>query len=94
MKPSAALDLRNRCARQLLAWAARLHEIGMVVSYSGYHKHGAYLVANTDMPGFSRDEQAVLSKLIRTHRRKLAALFRDVPPLNATPAANTDQASG
>ena len=76
-----ALDAAT--SRQLLAWAARLHEIGMVVSYSGYHKHGAYLVANTDMPGFSRDEQAVLAELIRTHRRKLAVLFRDVPPLKS-----------
>jgi len=59
-----ALDAAT--SRQLLAWAARLHEIGLVVSYTGYHKHGAYLVANADMPGFSRDEQAVLLNRSRT----------------------------
>lgn len=70
-------------ARQLLGWAARLHEVGLAVAYSGYHKHGAYLVQNSDMPGFSRDEQAAVAELIRTHRRKLASLFRDEPPLKS-----------
>jgi exopolyphosphatase/guanosine-5'-triphosphate,3'-diphosphate pyrophosphatase len=55
----------------LLGWAARLHEIGLSLSYSGYHKHGAYLVANSDMPGFSRDQQAYLAALIGAHRRRL-----------------------
>lgn len=69
--------------RQLLTWAARLHEVGLAVSYSGYHKHGAYLVANSDLPGFSRDDQQLLAELIRTHRRKLASLFRELPPLRS-----------
>lgn len=59
-------------ARQALTWAARLHEIGLMVAFSGYHRHGAYLVANADMPGFSRDDQELVASLIRMHRRKLA----------------------
>lgn len=51
-----------------LEWAARLHEIGLTVSHSGYHKHGAYIVENADLTGFSRAEQALLAALIRTHR--------------------------
>ncbi len=70
-------------ARQLLGWSARLHEVGQTIAHSGYHKHGAYLVANSDMPGFSRDDQMLLSSLIRVHRRKLATLFRDTPPLRS-----------
>jgi exopolyphosphatase/guanosine-5'-triphosphate,3'-diphosphate pyrophosphatase len=58
--------------RSLLAWAARLHEIGLAISYSHYQRHGAYLVANADMPGFSIDGKRVLSALILGHRRKLA----------------------
>ena len=54
-----------------LEWAAKLHEIGISVAYSGYHKHSAYIIANADMPGFSRDEQAVLSALVLGHRRSL-----------------------
>jgi exopolyphosphatase/guanosine-5'-triphosphate,3'-diphosphate pyrophosphatase len=59
-------------ARRLLVWAARLHEVGLAVAFSGYHKHGAYLVANADLPGFSRDDQELLAALIRAHRRKVS----------------------
>ncbi len=54
----------------MLSWACRLHEVGITVSHSGFHKHGAYLVANSDLPGFSRRQQQVLAALIRAHRRK------------------------
>ncbi|HET9885939.1 MAG TPA: exopolyphosphatase [bacterium] len=57
---------------QLLTWASRLHEIGLAVSYPGYHKHGAYLASYSDMPGFSRDDQQMLAALIGIHRRKIA----------------------
>ncbi|MEJ2478560.1 MAG: exopolyphosphatase [Acidihalobacter sp.] len=63
-----------------LRWAAQLHEIGQSVAHSGYHKHGAYLVANADLAGFSRHEQEILSLLVRTHRRKFnAKLFEPLP---------------
>ncbi len=55
-----------------LAWAASLHELGMDISHSGYHKHGGYLLENMDMPGFSRLEQQQLATLVRAHRRKLS----------------------
>lgn len=57
--------------RRLLRWAASLHEIGKAVSYAGYHRHGAYLVAHSDMPGFSRGEQAMVAALVQGQRRKL-----------------------
>ena len=55
----------------LLSWAAQLHEMGLAISHSGYHKHGAYLVLNSDLPGFSMQEQQFISLLIRYHRQKL-----------------------
>lgn len=58
-------------ARRLLQWAIDLHEIGLSIAHSGYHKHGAYILANSDMPGFSRQEQQLLSFLVLNHRRKL-----------------------
>ncbi len=58
-------------AKKLLQWAIDLHEIGLSIAHSGYHKHGAYIVANSDMPGFSRQEQQLLSFLVLNHRRKL-----------------------
>ena len=55
----------------MLAWAAQLHEIGLTVAHNQFHKHGAYLLENADMSGFSRQEQAVLAALVRGHRRKV-----------------------
>ena len=57
--------------RQLLRWAAMLHEIGMGISHSAYHKHGAYLLEHLDIPGFTLTEQTQLGWLVRTHRRSL-----------------------
>jgi len=54
-----------------LIWAARLLEIGISVAHSSYHKHSAYILANADMPGFSRRDQARLSRLVLAHRGKL-----------------------
>lgn len=68
---AAAWDLQAGELRSLLSWAARLHEIGLALSYSGHHTHGAYLVANSDMPGFAREQQAYLAALIGAHRRRL-----------------------
>ncbi|MBK7022812.1 MAG: exopolyphosphatase [Sulfuritalea sp.] len=54
-----------------LLWAANLHEVGISVAHSSYHKHSAYILANADMPGFSRRDQARLSRLVLAHRGKL-----------------------
>ena len=69
---------------QVLRWAARLHEVGLDVAHSGYHRHGAYLLANADLPGFSRQEQQLLAELVRTHRRRPAVegLAKLPPPWN------------
>ena len=54
-----------------IGWAAKLHEIGISVAYSGYHKHTAYILEQADMPGFSRDEQTQVALLALSHRRSL-----------------------
>ena len=65
---------------ELLTWAARLHEIGLAVSHSSFHKHGAYVVANSDLSGFSRQQQRVLAALIRGHRRRFPSdVFEALP---------------
>jgi exopolyphosphatase/guanosine-5'-triphosphate,3'-diphosphate pyrophosphatase len=55
---------------EMLGWAADLHEIGLVVSHSHYQKHGAYLLRNADLSGFTRQEQDALAALVLGHRRK------------------------
>ena len=73
-------DLRSDDAAHALSWAAQLHAVGLAVNYTGHHKHGAYLVASSDLPGFSRDEQAVVAALVRGHRRKLLeSYFEQLP---------------
>lgn len=57
----------------ILRWAAQQHEIGLSISHSGYHKHSAYLLAHSDVPGFSQVDQARMSQLVLNHRRKLKA---------------------
>ncbi|MEO8163994.1 MAG: exopolyphosphatase [Betaproteobacteria bacterium] len=59
---------------QMLSWAVRLQEIGLTVAHSGYHKHSSYIVANADMPGFSKMEQGQLSMLVLAHRGSLGKL--------------------
>ncbi len=56
---------------RFLRWAAMLHEIGISVAHSSYHKHSAYILANADMPGYSRMEQGRLARIVLAHRGKL-----------------------
>ncbi|MCC4309761.1 MAG: exopolyphosphatase [Alcanivorax sp.] len=63
--------LEDDAALDTLRWGALLHEVGLAVSHSQFHKHGAYLVSNSDLPGFSRQEQQGVALLVRGHRRKL-----------------------
>ncbi|MGN2390341.1 exopolyphosphatase [Pelomicrobium sp. G1] len=59
---------------KLIDWAAKLHEVGISVAHSGYHKHSAYILRYADMPGFSRREQERLSRLVLGHRGSLKKL--------------------
>jgi len=64
-----------------LHWAAQLHEIGTQISHTDAHKHGAYILENTDTPGFVMQELHRLSLLVLGHKGKLRKLdidFEDV----------------
>ncbi|MCH7349302.1 exopolyphosphatase [Aeromonas sp. MR7] len=65
--------------RAILGWAARLHEIGLAINYSGIHRHSAYILQNTDLPGFNQDDQALLAALVRFQRKGLK--LSELPPL-------------
>ncbi|MEE4252101.1 MAG: exopolyphosphatase, partial [Alcanivoracaceae bacterium] len=69
-----------------LRWAALLHKVGFAVSHSQFHKHGAYLVSNSDLSGFSRQEQDLVALLVRSHRRKISlAAFAERQPEEQVP---------
>lgn len=55
----------------VLRRAAYLHEIGLAISHSNYHRHSAYLLENSDIPGFSQVDQKRMAQLVLNHRRKL-----------------------
>jgi exopolyphosphatase / guanosine-5'-triphosphate,3'-diphosphate pyrophosphatase len=63
---------------QKLHWACQLHETGMRISHSDYHKHGAYILDNTDLPGFTLNELHRLSQLVLGHRGKLRKLENEL----------------
>jgi exopolyphosphatase/guanosine-5'-triphosphate,3'-diphosphate pyrophosphatase len=80
-------DLADPEFPSMLSWAAQIHEIGLAVSHSGFHKHGAYLIENSDLSGFSRQEQRLLAALVRGHRRKFpSAAFEALASDLVTPA--------
>jgi exopolyphosphatase/guanosine-5'-triphosphate,3'-diphosphate pyrophosphatase len=56
--------------REWLRHAASLHEIGTAISPARFHKHGAYLVENAGLRGFSPEEIAVIASLVRFQRGK------------------------
>jgi exopolyphosphatase / guanosine-5'-triphosphate,3'-diphosphate pyrophosphatase len=55
--------------RELLEYAALLHDIGEHVSTTGHHKHGAYLIRHAQLRGFTPEEVQLLAGLARWHRR-------------------------
>jgi exopolyphosphatase/guanosine-5'-triphosphate,3'-diphosphate pyrophosphatase len=78
--------LEDPLAELALRWAARLHESGLDIAHSRYHRHSAYLLENADMPGFPREEQLLLSVLVGGHRRQLSfeSLEDLLPPWDHT----------
>jgi exopolyphosphatase/guanosine-5'-triphosphate,3'-diphosphate pyrophosphatase len=65
---------------ELAAWAGRCHEIGVAISQKHHHHHSAYLIQNTDMPGFSQDEQEIMAVMLRGQQGKLPLdLLKNLP---------------
>src|SRR5690606_14781031 len=73
--------------RVMLSWAAQLHELGLTIAHSQYQVHGAYILAQSDIAGFSRQEQQFLAALVRAHRRKVPKTVFEALPDRLLPAA-------
>jgi exopolyphosphatase/guanosine-5'-triphosphate,3'-diphosphate pyrophosphatase len=58
---------------KLLEAAAWLHDVGHYVSDASHHKHSYYVVANSDLPGFTSREREFIANLCRYHRKSLPA---------------------
>jgi exopolyphosphatase/guanosine-5'-triphosphate,3'-diphosphate pyrophosphatase len=75
-------DIPLELGTRLLNWSARLHEIGLALSHNGYHKHGAYLVDHSDMPGFSSQDQQTLGARMRERALRACLILRLAVLLN------------
>lgn len=71
---------------RFLEWASRLHEVGLAISHSQFHRHGAYLLEHSDLAGFSRPDQRQLAFLVRAHRRKFPLKEWQALPATERPA--------
>lgn len=57
--------------RELLRYAALLHDIGTFLSYSNHHRHSFYLIRNADLLGFDQTDTAVVAAIALFHRKSL-----------------------
>jgi exopolyphosphatase/guanosine-5'-triphosphate,3'-diphosphate pyrophosphatase len=57
--------------RNLLEYAALLHDIGYHIAHNNHHRHGLYLIKNSEMPGFTGNEIAIMAAVVRYHRGSL-----------------------
>lgn len=58
---------------ELLQWAGRCHEIGVAIAQKHFNRHSAYLLQNSDLPGFSQQEQELMATIVRGLTGKIRA---------------------
>ncbi|MDD1719441.1 MAG: Ppx/GppA family phosphatase [Methanoregulaceae archaeon] len=61
----------NDADRELLEYAAFLHDIGSFIAYTNHHAHSFYIIRNVGLPGFNRVEQEFMAQITRHHRKKV-----------------------
>ncbi|MEG0922518.1 MAG: Ppx/GppA phosphatase family protein [Comamonas sp.] len=70
-KRYAGVDAPEQLQSPMLNWASQLHEMGCLISHNDYHHHGAYVLSNSDVPGFTQTELSHLAALVLAQRGKL-----------------------
>lgn len=60
--------------REILEYAAYLHDIGQLISYSRHHYHSYYLIRSVPLLGFTQDELILIALITRYHRKKIPRL--------------------
>lgn len=64
----------------ILKWAAMLHEVGLSINHSGMHRHSAYILQYSNLPGFNQEQQQLLALMVRLHRK--AVKLEELPRFN------------
>jgi len=65
----APIHQLGQAERELLASAAALHDVGASLDYYRHEKHGEYILTSAALPGFDHRELALLSLMVRYHRK-------------------------
>jgi exopolyphosphatase/guanosine-5'-triphosphate,3'-diphosphate pyrophosphatase len=63
---------------KMIEAAAYLHDVGHLVSDTSHHKHSHYIIANSDMAGFTDTEREFISVLCRFHRKTMPTARHEV----------------
>ncbi|MEI6893969.1 MAG: exopolyphosphatase [Colwellia sp.] len=63
--------LAEKPYKDILMWAIQLHEIGFGINSSGFHKHGKYIIENSDLPGFNQEQTQAIAWLVGSQRSKI-----------------------
>ncbi len=71
--------------RELIEYAAMLHDIGWHIDGKRHHRHGQYLILNGALKNFDPEEIKVIAKITRFHRKampnpKKHALYASLSP--------------
>ena len=73
-----------RASRELLEYAALLHDIGHTIDHDRHNRHSYYLIKNAELFGFDPEEIEVVAQAARGHRKQSPKI--DSPELTALPA--------
>ena len=68
-------------SRELLEFAALLHDIGHAIDHDRHNRHSYYLIKNAELFGFDADEIEVIAQAARGHRKQAPKL--DSPDLKS-----------
>ena len=59
----------GRRSRELIEYAAMLHDIGWHIGRTDHHKHSMYLIRHGDLKGFTAEEIRIMANIARYHRK-------------------------
>ena len=69
--------------REILEYAAFLHDIGSFISFTNHHAHSYYIIKNSELLGFDLKEIDIMANIARFHRKKKPRKKHlDVPDLD------------
>ena len=68
--------------RELLEYAAYLHDVGDFISFTNHQAHSYYIIRNAELLGFDQKEIEIMANLAKYHRKKGPSKKEGVPGLD------------